>query len=92
MPQCRSGSFWDGGVGDQNHVAIAMPMYFKLSARELEILEDRETILKKLAENQVSLASMVRVWEELRAGYTVCKTGRSLDIFYKTSYMSMDNV
>ena len=38
-----------------------MPMYFKLSARELEILEDRETILKKLAENQVSLASMVRV-------------------------------
>ena len=30
-------------------------MHFKLSARELEILEDRETILKRLADNQVRI-------------------------------------
>ena len=32
-------------------------MHFKLSARELEILEDRETILKRLADNQVRVTS-----------------------------------
>ena len=34
-------------------IAVAV-MYFKLSARELEILEERDTILKRLADNQVS--------------------------------------
>ena len=35
-------------------IAVVAVMYFKLSARELEILEERDTILKRLADNQVS--------------------------------------
>ena len=38
-------------------IAVAV-MYFKLSARELEILEERDTILKRLADNQVSNRSL----------------------------------
>ena len=37
-----------------NAIAVIAVMYFKLSARELEILEERDTILKRLADNQVS--------------------------------------
>ena len=38
---------------DTNHVPIAAVMYFKLSAKELEILAERDTVLKRLADNQV---------------------------------------
>ena len=31
-------------------------MYFKLSAKELEILAERETVLKRLADNQVEFS------------------------------------
>ena len=38
---------------DTNHVSNAAVMYFKLSAKELEILAERDTVLKRLADNQV---------------------------------------
>ena len=52
---------------DTNHVSVAAVMYFKLSAKELEILAERDTVLKRLADNQVDNSvlsiyhSMVRV-------------------------------
>ena len=33
-------------------------MYFKLSAKELEILADKEAVLRRLADNQVKFASL----------------------------------
>ena len=46
------GGEWDDGV-ETNHVSVAAVMYFKLSAKELEILAERDTVLKRLADNQV---------------------------------------
>ena len=34
-------------------MSVAAVMYFKLSAKELEILAERDTVLKRLADNQV---------------------------------------
>ena len=65
-------------------IAVAV-MYFKLSARELEILEERDTILKRLADNQVS--NHILGGGGRGADKTVCKTGRSSDLLKNISML-----
>ena len=40
-------------------MSVAAVMYFKLSAKELEILAERDTVLKRLADNQVGQINMI---------------------------------